>query len=264
LSEQFVGDIALVRSSDQSSHENSRSQFLSSSNHNTNITSQSASDDLSNWGKAPPVNSDAYLRATWPETEALLRSVGLYHGIHTDLQSLQQINWVHRVSIFFAILIKPNSSYTHCNQQEKLLTREGQRALAHKNTAGTMAICYSCSKYRLRSAFSDAQWKKPRQKDGNVPRSCNECLSKGSVDDILNWDMVGQPDAGDTLEFTRRPPRPEHFRTMSSIDSLRDRSPDRDTGESQAKRDQEVDFLLAARNHRRQKQKRKREEFDGN
>ena len=127
-----------------------------------------------------------------------------------------------------------------------------------------MAICYACSQYRLRSAFSDSQWKKPRQKDGNVPRSCNDCLNKGSVDDVLNWDMVGQPDAGDTLEFMRRPPRPEHFRTMSSIDSLRDRSPDRDTGESQAKRDQEVDFLLAARNHRREKQKRKRDEFNGN
>jgi hypothetical protein len=57
-------------------------------------------EDLSGWGNSPIQNSDAYLCGTWPETEALLRSVGLYHGIHTDAQSLQQINWIHRVSDF--------------------------------------------------------------------------------------------------------------------------------------------------------------------
>ena len=55
-------------------------------------------EDLSTWGKPPLQNSDVYLCGTWPETEALLRSVGLYHGIHTDAQSLQQFNWTHRVS----------------------------------------------------------------------------------------------------------------------------------------------------------------------
>ena len=55
-------------------------------------------EDLSSWGKPLLQNSDAYLSGTWPETEALLRSVGLYHGIHTDAQSLQQFNWTHRVS----------------------------------------------------------------------------------------------------------------------------------------------------------------------
>ena len=54
-------------------------------------------EDFSDWGKPPPVNSDSHLRSTWPETEAVLRSLGLYHGIHTDAQHLQQINWIHRV-----------------------------------------------------------------------------------------------------------------------------------------------------------------------
>ena len=72
--------------------------------------------------------------------------------------------------------------------------------------------------------------------------------------------MIAEREDGDTLAFERRPPRPEHWRTMSSVDSLLDRSPDRDTGESQAKRDQEVDYLWQARNHRREKAKRKRGE----
>ena len=52
------------------------------------------------WGKPPPVNYDAHLRATWPETEQVLRSLKLYNGIWTDAQSLQHTNWIHRVRCF--------------------------------------------------------------------------------------------------------------------------------------------------------------------
>ena len=52
------------------------------------------------WGLPPPQNSDAHLRSTWPETEAVLRSLSLYNGIWTDAQLLQHTNWTHRVSRF--------------------------------------------------------------------------------------------------------------------------------------------------------------------
>ena len=77
----------------------------SNANVRADAHSNSAVDDFSDWGKPPPVNSDSHLRATWPETEAVLRSLGLFNGIHTDLQSLQQINWIHRVSIFKLITL---------------------------------------------------------------------------------------------------------------------------------------------------------------
>jgi len=127
-----------------------------------------------------------------------------------------------------------------------------------------MAICYACSQYQLRSAFSDTQWKRPRQKDGNVPRTCNACLKMGSVDDILNWDMVGERDAGDTLDFERRPPRPEKFRSERNLDSLLDRAPDRDSGQSVSARNAELEVMWQARGNRREKKKRKRGEGGDN
>ena len=84
------------------------------------------------------------------------------------------------------------------------------------------------------------------------------------MDDILNWDMVGQPDAGDTLEFERRPPRPERFRSERTLDSLLDRAPDRDSGQSLSARNAELDVMWHARDNRREKRKRKRGEGGDN
>jgi len=148
--------------------------------------------------------------------------------------------------------------------QAKLATRDGQKTLAHKNAVGTMAICYACSQYRLRTDFSETQWKRPRQRDGNVPRSCNDCLGKGSVDDVLNWDAISTQGPGETYPFERKPPRPEKFRTNRSLDSLMDRSPDRDNRETQSSRNQEVDVMWKAREDRREKKKRKRGEYGAN
>jgi len=58
-----------------------------------------AEDDCPGWGVPPLENSDEYLRSSWPETEAVLRSLSLYNGILTDAQLLQRVNWTHRVSI---------------------------------------------------------------------------------------------------------------------------------------------------------------------
>ena len=114
----------------------------------------------------------------------------------------------------------------------------------------------------MRSRFSETQWNRPRQRDGNVPRTCNECLEKGRVDDVLNWTNIGEVDEGEKLDFEKRPPRPEKFRNMRSLDSLLDREPDIDYFESQDKRNSEVDFLWEARNRRREKNKEKRGEKD--
>ena len=62
-------------------------------------TSPQGSDEFLGWGTAPTTNSDAYLCPTWPETEALLRSLALFNGIWTDAQTLQHTNWTHRVRI---------------------------------------------------------------------------------------------------------------------------------------------------------------------
>ena len=63
-------------------------------------TSSQEADDFSGWGVAPVKNSDEYLCPSWPETEALLRSLALFNGIWTDAQTLQHINWTHRVRLF--------------------------------------------------------------------------------------------------------------------------------------------------------------------
>ena len=81
-----------------------------------------------------------------------------------------------------------------------MASREGQKSLPHKNKEGTMGICFGCSKYRLREHFTETQWQKPRQKDRNVPRSCIECLEKGTVDVGLNWSSIADPNPEDVLE----------------------------------------------------------------
>ena len=62
-------------------------------------------DEFPGWGVPPVKNSDDHLRSSWPETEAVLRSLSLYNGIWTDAQTLQHINWTHRVSMnpFFLV-----------------------------------------------------------------------------------------------------------------------------------------------------------------
>jgi hypothetical protein len=126
-----------------------------------------------------------------------------------------------------------------------------------------MAICYGCSQWRLRQHFTETQWQKPRQKDGNVPRSCIECLEKGNVDDGLNWSSIEVPNPGEALEFVKRPPRPERVRTGRMLDTIMDRDPDIDFAETQEKRDAELDFLWKARRNRGVTRKRKRNDKGG-
>jgi hypothetical protein len=78
---------------------------LSAPSQSTSSTTDTEA-DFPGWGVAPPQNSDAHLRPTWPETEAVLRSLSLYNGIWTDAQSLQYTNWTHRVSLFPYIICK--------------------------------------------------------------------------------------------------------------------------------------------------------------
>ena len=126
-----------------------------------------------------------------------------------------------------------------------------------------MGICFGCSKYRLREHFTETQWQKPRQKDRNVPRSCIECLEKGTVDVGLNWSSIADPNPQDVLEFEKRPPRPEKVRTGRMLDTILDRDPDIDFAETQEKRDAELDYLWTARKSRAETRKRKRIEKGG-
>ena len=84
------------------------------------------------------------------------------------------------------------------------------------------------------------------------------------MDDVLNWDAISTQGPGETYPFERKPPRPEKFRTNRSLDSLMDRSPDRDNRETQSSRNQEVDVMWKAREDRREKKKRKRGEYGAN
>ena len=64
----------------------------------SSTSSANLAEDCPGWGVKPVENSDEHLRSTWPETEAVMRSLSLYNGIWTDAQTLQYINWTHRVS----------------------------------------------------------------------------------------------------------------------------------------------------------------------
>jgi len=136
-----------------------------------------------------------------------------------------------------------------------LSTKEGRRTLPHKNKTGTQAICAVCNKYCLRQDFTKTQWDKQKQRDGNVPRTCNNCLKLASVDDLLNGDAISNAEGYSANSLTR-PARPSHFRTETSLDALLDCSRDRDSGQSQTARDQEREFWLSARRNRAAKRKR--------
>ena len=142
-----------------------------------------------------------------------------------------------------------------------LSTKQGQRTLPHKNKAGTQAICAVCNQYCLRQDFTKTQWDKQKQRDGNVPRTCNSCLKKASVDDFLNGDAISNAD-GYSADSLSRPARPSHFRTETSLDGLLDRTRDRDSGQSQAARDQELGFWWNARRNRAEKRKRGDDQLD--
>ena len=139
--------------------------------------------------------------------------------------------------------------------QVKLSSKEGQRTLPHKNKAGTQGICAVCSQYCLRAQFTKTQWDKQKQRDGNVPRTCNDCLAKANVEDLLNVDMISCADDDPEL---RRQARPSHFRTETSLDALLDPTRDRDSGQTQAARDAERSYWWKARSDRSEKRKRKR------
>ena len=145
--------------------------------------------------------------------------------------------------------------------QVALSTKEGQRKLPHKNKTGTQGICAVCNKYCLREQFTKTQWDKQKQRDGNVPRTCNNCLEKAGVEDLLNVDMISNPDGYDPDALTRTP-RPSHFRSETSLDGLRDPTRDEDSGQTQEARDVERQNWLRARENRREKRKRQREEGD--
>ena len=136
-----------------------------------------------------------------------------------------------------------------------LSTKEGQRTLPHKNKTGTQGICAVCNQYCWRNDFTKTQWDKQKQRDGNVPRTCNNCLKKASVDDFLNGDVISNADGYSANNLTR-PARPSHFRSETSLDALLDRTPDQDSGQSQGARNQELDVWWVARRNRAEKRKR--------
>ena len=151
---------------------------------------------------------------------------------------------------------------TYKMTQVALSTKEGQRKLPHKNKAGTQGICAVCNKYCLRQQFTKTQWDKPKQRDGNVPRTCNDCLEKAGVEDLLTADVISNADGYNPDALTRAP-RPSHFRTETSSAALRDPTRDEDSGQTQQARDQERQFWQRARDNRKEKnRKRQREEGD--
>ena len=77
-------------------------------------TSPQGAHDTSGWGVAPVTNSDEYLCSSWPETEALLRSLALFTGIWTDAQLLQHCNWTHRVRILVIFKKLSYSLFNYC------------------------------------------------------------------------------------------------------------------------------------------------------
>ena len=223
----------------------------------SSTSSANLAEDCPGWGVKPVENSDEHLRSTWPETEAVMRSLSLYNGIWTDAQTLQYINWTHRVSTkhFKYFVTQLTQSYL----QVALSSKEGQRTLPHKNTRGTQAICAVCNQYCLRAQFTKTQWDKQKQRDGNVPRTCNNCLSNANVEDLLNVDMISNADGDPEV---RRTPRPSHFRTETTLDALLDPTRDRDSGQTQAARNQERAYWLKARSNRCEKQNQKRKRGD--
>ena len=153
---------------------------------------------------------------------------------------------------------EPTVLYSHVPRlysQVALSSKEGQRTLPHKNKTGTQAICAVCSQYCLRAQFTKTQWDKQKQRDGNVPRTCNNCLAKADVEDLLNLDMIMNEDGVPNL---KRPARPSHYRTETSLDAIMDPTRDRDSGQTQAARNEERSFWWKARCDRNDKRKRKR------
>ena len=82
------------------------------------------------------------------------------------------------------------------------------------------------------------------------------------MEDLLNVDMISNPDGDFSADALTRAPRPSHWRTETSLEALLDPTPDRDSGQSQAARDQERAVWLTARHNRSENLKRKRGERD--